>query len=296
LDLKELFIRDQQKLQAFPLEYQSYATLKKLPGFEQTVFIPFGVPHNSPLVGFDWNTPTQREALKKFAEFATSAPMQQLAKTQGFEAINSLRSSDLPPVPSGEVLNAAQSYWKQRKDGGRTVYMMIVIDTSGSMEGDRIKAVKEGLQIASREINSGNQVGLMTFSDRPKYLVPLATFDTLQHQRLLAAIDELRADGNTAMYNGIITGLADLMERKKTDKNGRFYLLLLSDGEANAGFKFDQVKDIVKYSEVRVYPIAYGEVNQQELQSLSSLRESTVQAGNPQNVQRLLKELFQTNL
>ncbi len=121
LDLKEIFIRDQQKLKAFPLEYQSYATLKKLPGFEQTTFVPFGVPHNSPLVGFDWNTSTQQEALKKFAEFATSAPMQQLAKAQGFEAIDNLKGSDLPPVPSGEVLKAAQSYWKQRKDGGRTV-------------------------------------------------------------------------------------------------------------------------------------------------------------------------------
>ncbi|HEY9728873.1 MAG TPA: vWA domain-containing protein [Chroococcales cyanobacterium] len=296
LDLKDIFIRDQQKLQAFPLEYQSYATLKRLPGFEQTVFIPFGVPHNSPLVGFEWNTPTQQDALKKFAEFATSAPMQQLAKTQGFEATDYLKSSDLPPVPSGEVLKAAQTYWKQRKDGGRTVYMTIVIDTSGSMEGDRLKSVKQGLQIASNAINSGNQVGLITFSDRPKYLVPLAPFDTLQHQRLLAAIDRLEADGSTAMYDGTMVGLADLMERKKTDPNGRFYLLLLSDGEANAGFNFEQVKDIVKYSEVRVYPIAYGEVNQQELQSLSSLRESTVQAGNPQNVQRLLKELFQTNL
>jgi Ca-activated chloride channel family protein len=164
------------------------------------------------------------------------------------------------------------------------------------MEGDRINSVKQGLQIASNAINSGNQVGLITFSDRPKYLVPLAPFDTLQHQRLLAAIDRLEADGSTAMYDGTMVGLADLMERKKTDPNGRFYLLLLSDGEANAGFNFEQVKDIVKYSEVRVYPIAYGEVNQQELQSLSSLRESTVQAGNPQNVQRLLKELFQTNL
>jgi Ca-activated chloride channel family protein len=164
------------------------------------------------------------------------------------------------------------------------------------MDGDRLKAVKQGLQTASSEINAGNYVGLITFGDRPKSLIPLAPFDTLQHQRLLAAIDALTADGSTAMYDGMMVGLAELMERKKTDPNGRFYLLLLSDGEANQGLNFEQVKDIVKYSGVRVYPIAYGEVNQQELQATASLRESTVQAGNPKNVQRLLKELFQTNL
>jgi Ca-activated chloride channel family protein len=296
LDLKQIFIRDQQKFQAFPIEYQSYAALKRLPGFEQTAFVPFGVPHNSPLVGFDWNTPTQQEALKKFGEFVTSAPMQQLAKTQGFEATDYLKRGNFPPRPTGEVLKAAQSFWKQRKDGGRTVYMIVVIDTSGSMEGDRLKAVKRGLQTASSEINAGNYVGLITFGDRPKSLIPLAPFDTLQHQRLLAAIDALTADGRTAMYDGMMVGLAELMERKKTDPNGRFYLLLLSDGQANQGLNFEQVKDIVKYSGVRVYPIAYGEVNQQELQATASLRESTVQAGNPKNVQRLLKELFQTNL
>jgi len=296
LDLKEIFIRDQQKLKAFPLEYQSYATLKKLPGFEQTTFVPFGVPHNSPLVGFDWNTSTQQEALKKFAEFATSAPMQQLAKAQGFEAIDNLKGSDLPPVPSGEVLKAAQSYWKQRKDGGRTVYMMLVIDTSGSMEGDRLNSVKQSLQIASNAINSGNQVGLITFSDRPNYLLPLATFDTLQHQRLLAAVDNLKADGNTAMYDGVITGLAELMERRKADPNGQFYLLLLSDGEVTQGLQFVQVKDVLAHSGVRIYPIAYGEVNQEEMKAIAALREATVKSGTPQNLQTLLKDLFQTNL
>jgi Ca-activated chloride channel family protein len=47
---------------------------------------------------------------------------------------------------------------------------------------------------------------------------------------------------------------------------------------------------------VGIHPIAYGEVNQKELQALAALRESTVQSGNPQNVESLLKELFQTNL
>lgn len=296
LDLRDIFLRDSQKLQAFPTEYQTYINLKKLPGLEKTEFIPFGVLHNSPLVAFPWTTSVQMEALQKFAQFAQSPPMQQLGKNQGYETTEYLKSTTLPPLPSGEVLKAAQSYWKQRKDGGKTAYMMIVIDTSGSMEGARIKAVKDGLQIATKQINRGNYVGLITFGDRPRSLVPLAPFDTLQNQKILAAIDNLTADGSTAMYDGTMVALGQLMERKKADPNGKFYLLLLSDGETNRGFTFDQIKDILKYSEVRTYPIAYGEVNQKELQAIAQLREATVQVGTPQNVQRLLKELFQTNL
>ena len=186
LDLKEIFIRDRQKLQAFLLEYQSYQTLKKLPGFEDVMFVPFGVPHDSPLVGFSWNTSTQNEALQRFSEFALSPQMQQLAKQQGFNTDVNFKSKIVPPIPEGEVLQAAQSYWKQRKDGGRTANLMMVIDTSGSMEGDRLQALKNSLQIAAQSINPGNYVGLVTFSDRPKKVLPLAPFDEQQHKRLLA--------------------------------------------------------------------------------------------------------------
>lgn len=44
LDLQELFLRDQSNLQAFPLEYQNYLSLRQVPGFENTEFVPFGPP------------------------------------------------------------------------------------------------------------------------------------------------------------------------------------------------------------------------------------------------------------
>lgn len=296
LDLQELFLRDQSKLQAFPLEYQNYLALKQVPGFENTEFVPFGIPHNNPLVGFEWNSPAQQAALQRFADFAQSAAMKTLAQQQGFVETDYLKQGQTPPIPSGEVLLAAQSNWKQRKDSGHTVYMELVIDTSGSMEGEPLQAVQEGLRIASGQINAGNYVGLVTFADQPVRRLPLALFDQLQHQRLLAAIDQLQADGGTALYDGTMVGLADLMEKQKSDPAGRFYLLLLSDGEVNQGNRFDAVREIMAYSDVRFYPIAYGEVNQGELEAIASLRESTVKQGNPDNVQDLFKDLFQVNL
>jgi Ca-activated chloride channel family protein len=141
LDLQELFLRDQSNLQAFPLEYQNYLALRQVPGFENTEFVPFGMPHNNPLVGFGWNSPQQQAALERFSAFALSPDMQALAAQQGFVETEHLQATaDHPPIPSGEVLLAAQSNWKLRKDGGRTVYMALVIDTSGSMEGSRMQA------------------------------------------------------------------------------------------------------------------------------------------------------------
>ncbi|MBE9042354.1 VWA domain-containing protein [Oscillatoriales cyanobacterium LEGE 11467] len=295
-DLKNIAIRDPQKLPAFAVSYLDYSSLKQLPEFAQTSYIPFGIPHSNPLAGFSWNTAQQQEALQKFAEFANTQAMQKLAPDMGDEVINYIQRPDLPKLPAGDVLIEAQSFWKKQKDGDRTVYLMGVIDTSGSMEGEPLNAVKSGLQIASKEINSGNYFGLITFDDRPHFRLPLAPFDTLQHQRLLAAIDYLRADGSTAMYDAIMVGLSELMKYQKDDPNGRFYLLVLTDGDTNRGFNFARVKSIIQESGVRVYPIAYGDVNQSELDEIAALRESTVKLGTPENVQGLLKGLFQTNL
>ncbi|NES88798.1 MULTISPECIES: VWA domain-containing protein [Okeania] len=296
LDLQEIFIRDKDKLQAFPLEYQNYQQLKKVPGFEKTVFIPFGIPHNNPLVGFAWNTAKQQEALQKFAEFAASDAMKKLAQQQGFVETDYLLAPNLPPIPAGEVLTTAQSFWKRQKDAGRTVYLMTVIDTSGSMEGQPLAKVKEGLRIASQEINPGNYLGLISYNERPSEMVELAPFDEMQHKRFLAAIDNLRADGGTAMYDGMMVALGKLLEQKKANPNGLFYILVLTDGKTNEGFVFAEVKDVLQYSGVRVYPIAYGDVNQQELAVIAALRESTVKTGTPETVKELLKGLFQTNL
>ncbi|MFG6098662.1 VWA domain-containing protein [Leptothoe sp. ISB3NOV94-8A] len=295
LELQELFLRDQTKLQAFPLEYQNYQALKQVAGFESTEFIPFGIPHNNPLVGFDWNTPETAAALQKFAAFAQSPDMIKLANNQGFVDTDYLKAAH-PPIPNGETLLAAQSTWKSNKDSGRTVYLEMVIDTSGSMEGEPLQAVQAGLRIASQQINQGNQVGLVTFADQPVRRLELTPFDELQQKKLLAAIDQLQADGGTAMYDGVMVALADLMEKRANDPNGRFYLLLLSDGDVNEGHLFRDVQDIMAYSEVRFYPIAYGNVNEAELQAIASLRESTVKQGNPDNVQTLFKDLFQVNL
>ncbi|MGB3311088.1 MAG: VWA domain-containing protein [Nodosilinea sp.] len=296
LDLQELFLRDQSNLQAFPLEYQNYLALREVPGFSDTEFVPFGVPHNNPLVGFSWNTAQQQQALQRFATFAQSAEMQTLAEQQGFVETDYLTSDQAPPFPNGETLLAAQSNWKLRKDGGRTVYMALVIDTSGSMEGERLQALQAGLQVAAGQINSGNYVSIVTFADVPTRRLPLAPFDQLQHQKFLATVDGLRADGSTAMYDGAMVALADLLAQKENDPSGRYYLLLLSDGEVNRGYTFDAIQDILAYSDVRFYPIAYGEVDQGELQAIAALRESTVQQGTPANVQTLFKDLFQVNL
>ncbi|MEM9220616.1 MAG: VWA domain-containing protein [Cyanobacteria bacterium P01_F01_bin.150] len=297
LDLKQIWLRQQDAFDVIVMSYQSFVGLQAQPGFDQLKHIPFGIPETSPLVAFDWTTPAQRDALKQFADFANSKEMQTLAVNHGHIQTDYLNGGSFPPIPSGDVLKAAQSFWKERKDGGKTVYMQIVVDTSGSMaNAQRLTAVQDALRLASQQINTGNQIGLVTFSDRPSHQVYLAPFNELEQKRLFTAINQLRASGNTALYDGLAVGLNELMRSKQRDPDGEFYLLFLTDGQRTDGLDFKELEPVMRESEVRIYPIAYGDVNHKELEAIAALHEGQVFEGTPEKVQLLLQNLFQTNL
>ena len=283
LDLKQIWLRDDEAFDAIVMAHQSFVGLTQQRGFEQFKYVPFGVPETSPLVVFDWTTSAEEEALQSFVNFATSEDMQRLATEQGYERTDYIQKGDFPPLPSGDVLQAAQSFWKQRKDGGRTVYMEMVVDTSGSMDqGNRLNAVKDALRTASSQINPGNQVGLVSFSDKPTIRVPLAPYNELEQKRFFTAIEQLKAYGGTALYDGLAVGIAELMDKQSLDPEGQFSLLLLTDGERTTGLSLEQLEGVIKESGVRIYPIAYGEVNQSQLEAIAALRETPVYQGTPE--------------
>jgi Ca-activated chloride channel family protein len=297
VELINIWKRQPATFDAAVMAHQSFLRLKQEPGFDDLIAVPFGSPQSSPLVALPWTTAAQREALARFARFAASPAMRSIALAQEFNKLPRIPKEASPPEASGAVLQQAQRLWKLRKDGGRTVYLQLVIDTSGSMEeGQRLRQVKKAIGVASAAINTGNQVGLITFGDRPVRQLPLAPMDERGRQRLVATVNQLQANGSTALYDALAIGLADLMRARDKDPNGRFHLLLLSDGKPTTGLTLNQLRDVIQHSGIRITPIAYGEVDQGELQAIASVRESVVYRGTPQRILPLISDLFQTNL
>jgi Ca-activated chloride channel family protein len=297
LEMVTIWTRDPATFDAGVMAHQSFLRLKRDAGFDDLIAVPFGSPQSSPLVALPWTTDAQRQVLERFARFAASAEMQSLAKAQDFNTLPPLAKTASPPPASGAVLREAQRLWKQRKDGGRTVYLQLVIDTSGSMDQDeRLARVKRAIRAASGAINPGNQVGLVTFGDRPVRQLPLAPMDEPGRQRLVATVNHLQANGSTALYDGLAVGLADLMRARQRDPHGRFHLLLLSDGKPTSGLSLQDLREVIQHSGIQITPIAYGEVDHGELQAIADIRESVVYEGTPQRIVPLIGDLFQTTL
>lgn len=102
----------------------------------------------------------------------------------------------------------------------------LVVDTSGSMGGDpisQLRAAAAGLidDLTGQDI----AVGLIEFADE----VTTLSDPTTDAGSILAAVDELEADGQTALYDGVVAGVQLL---KATEGIGS--LVVFADGDDNA--------------------------------------------------------------
>ena len=107
----------------------------------------------------------------------------------------------------------------------------IVLDKSGSMDGDKIERAIEAAMLAVDILGEDDILSIITYSDTVEVLVPSTKVtDKLYIKRKIASI---QADGSTALFAGVSKG-ADELE-KFFDSNKVNRVILLSDGLANVG-------------------------------------------------------------
>ncbi|MBI1648837.1 vWA domain-containing protein [Hyphomicrobium sulfonivorans] len=112
------------------------------------------------------------------------------------------------------------------------INVAIVIDKSGSMDGDRIAAAKQGARVALERLSADDTVALVAYDHNVNILSASAPLRS-SRERLEKAIDGLQAGGTTALYGGVQEG-GRQVEKYISDNNVN-RVILLSDGLANVG-------------------------------------------------------------
>lgn len=111
------------------------------------------------------------------------------------------------------------------------VNVSVVIDTSGSMNGGKIRQAREAAIAAIQRLRDDDVVSVVLYNSSVQVLVP-ATKAT-DREQIIKQIRSVQAGGNTALFAGVSKSAAEL--RKFIDDESVNRVILLSDGLANVG-------------------------------------------------------------
>lgn len=252
-------------LDAFVMEYQSWINVS---GMNDYQFIPFGVRHDSPLYATPEADKSEREVLKMFNDFMQSKK----AKLNDYGFNRTPDYKNAYELKDNSVIGQAQKLWKLKKSGGRPIAAFFVADTSGSMEGSRIKNLKKALIESSDLISTSNAIGLVTYNDRVNVDLFIKPFNLQQKSLFIGAVERLYAGGKTATNDAVLVAVDRLIEFDKTHPGYKKVIFVLSDGETNRGQDFAEIKPALEWAGIPIHTIAY-ELSSEHLKQMAALAE-----------------------
>ncbi len=111
--------------------------------------------------------------------------------------------------------------------------LMIVLDRSGSMSGDKIEHARAAVRELVAQLGPEDRFGLVTYSNDAALTIPLSPVAELARAAWTATVGEISPDGGTNMASGLDLAL-DVIECARSA--GRVpRVILISDGLANQG-------------------------------------------------------------
>lgn len=137
--------------------------------------------------------------------------------------------------------------------------LVFLIDVSGSMQSaDKLDLLKSSLSHLVEELNGNDKVSLVVYAGAAGLILPSTPMDAQGQQKLLAALDKLRAGGSTAGGEGIL--LAYQQAKKHFIKDGINRVILASDGDFNVGISDANTlkKMVAKKAESQIFLSVLG--------------------------------------
>ncbi|MFZ2358895.1 MAG: VWA domain-containing protein [Anaerolineae bacterium] len=193
-------------------------------------------------------TDNQRQTWRALRDYVQSADAQQIVLEAGFRPADlslSLAGSPIAlangvdpsqpqttlQVPGPAVVDVVQNVWQYTK---RKANIFLVVDTSGSMEGEKMAAAQAALREFMAQIKGDQErVGLVEFGSTVNNI---AALDELANNRsqIDSSIDSLQAYGNTALLDGVRTAYVRLQQINDPERINA--IVVMTDGRENNSY------------------------------------------------------------
>jgi Ca-activated chloride channel homolog len=115
------------------------------------------------------------------------------------------------------------------------VHLAMVIDRSGSMQGEKLVTAKRAALAALDSLDERDKAALVVFDDRIDTLQPLSTASKAMKSAVREALHGIEARGSTALHDGWLSGCAQIAGDSPIGGDVVTRCFLLTDGQANVG-------------------------------------------------------------
>lgn len=266
-----------------------------------------GIVPNAP-----WVSDQEKEAADQILAYLQTQPAQEIAMDLGLRpgapgvalgpkfspsfGVDPQASYDSYRPPAPDVAEAMLTTWSQVAK--KSSLVVVVVDTSGSMEGNKLPSVQNTLKTYVDALGPKDQVALIDFDSNIRQ--PVLVDGTAEGKaRGLQFITSLRADGGTRLYDSALAARNWLSDNLRAEAINA--VLVLTDGEdSESNISLEQLAQELSKSgfssdqRIAFFTVGYGqegEFNPQALEQIAQLNGGYYRKGDPATIAQLMADL-----
>lgn len=265
--------------------------------------------HPYVILNAPWVKPEQKEAAGIFQTFLLDKPQQLKALELGFRPadpsiamaspLDAQHGADVSQpktileVPSGPMIDGIQKLWQQNK---KPVDLIVVMDISGSMEGDRITSARASLMEFVKRLDDRDRLQINTFSSTSTTITPLSEIGG-KRQQVLDSVSGIFEGGDTLLYDSVLQAYQQLQQ--DGDPKHIRAIVVLTDGEDTASTaSVNQVVSQINSAQgeggnsIKLFTIAFGDgANKDVLKQIAEPTGGKEYDSSPENIQKIYDDI-----
>jgi Ca-activated chloride channel family protein len=262
------------------------------------------------ILNASWVTAEQQEAAQLFLDFLLDTPQQEKAIEYGFRPADPSIALDSPldsqhgvdpnqpqtvlPVPSADVIEEILTLWQETK---KPVDLTVVMDISGSMEGEKIAAARSSLMEFVGLLDDRDRIEIILFSSD---IITMSELSDLGPKRseVQTRISGVIEQGDTRLYDATL----EAYERLEANGNPDHIraIVVLTDGvdTMSASSLQDVIAELAPLSEegggnaIKIFTIGFGDnADEKTLQQISDITGGKQYQGDPTTIRDIYSDI-----
>ncbi len=256
-----------------------------------------------------WVTAEQKDAAGVFQTFLLDKPQQLKALELGFRPadpsiplafpLDAQHGADpaqpqtILEIPNAAIIDGIQNLWKQTK---KPVDLIVVMDISGSMAGDKITSARSSLMSFVHKLDDRDRLEISIFSSDISILTPLSEVGT-KRQQVLDSISGIFEGGDTTLYDATLQAYKNLQQNG--DPKHIRAVVVLTDGQDTASTNtLDAINTEINAASgeggnaIKIFTIAFGDgADKEVLKKIAEPTGGKEYGSSPENIQKIYDDI-----